>query len=189
MRFCTRLRRVELAIGVGVLLGFALGSGVVEAQTAQPKQVPKVNAPADQAGQPSRPQPNWIVTCNQTRAGLECRAGQSLFLRQTRQRVLSVAVRMLADTKKPTFLMQLPLGVYLPAGATMQIGKEEAKTLPFISCDNAGCVAEYAISDAELAAIAKGADITISAQGSVSRKPFTLTVPAVGFAAAYAKIK
>ena len=38
---------------------------------------------------------------------------------------------MPADTKKPVFLMQLPLGVYLPAGATLQIGKEEAKTLPF----------------------------------------------------------
>ena len=99
------------------------------------------------------------------------------FSRRTRQRVLSVAVRMPADTKKPVFLMQLPLGVYLPAGATLQIGKEEAKTLPFTSCDQGGCIAEYAVTDAELAAIAKGADLTISAQGSASRKPFTLTVP------------
>jgi invasion protein IalB len=96
---------------------------------------------------------------------------------------------MPADTKKPVFLMQLPLGVYLPAGATLQIGKDEAKTLPFTSCDRGGCIAEYAITDAELAAIAKGADIAITAQGSVSRKPFTLIVPAIGFAAAYAKIK
>jgi invasion protein IalB len=96
---------------------------------------------------------------------------------------------MPADTKKPVLLMQLPLGVYLPAGATLQIGKDEAKTLPFTSCARGGCIAEYAITDAELAAIAKGADITISAQGGVSRKPFTLTVPALGFAAAYAKIK
>ena len=47
----------------------------------------------------------------------------------------------------------------------MQIGKEEAKTLPFTSCDQGGCVAEYAITDAELAAIAKGANLTISARG------------------------
>ena len=44
------------------------------------------------------------------------------------------------------------------------------------------------MTDAELGTIAKGADLTISAQ-SVQRKPFTLTVPALGFAAAYAKIK
>ena len=164
MRLPTKLSRADFAIGMAVLITVFALDGAALAQTAQPKgQAPKVNAPADQAGQPSRPQPNWIVTCNQTRPGLECRAGQSLFLRTTRQRVLSVAVRMPADTKKPAFLMQLPLGVYLPAGATMQIGKEEAKTLPFTSCDQGGCVSEYAITDAELAAIAKGADITISA--------------------------
>ena len=187
MRFCSKIGTLMIAGGtVLCLLGFG---NVALAQTAQPKGTPQVNAPADAAGQPSRPQPNWIVTCSQTRAGLECRAGQSLFLRQTRQRVLSVAVRVPADTKKPVFLMQLPLGVYLPAGATLQIGKDEAKALAFTTCDRGGCIAEYAVTDAELAAIAKGADITISGQSSGSRKPFTLTVPALGFAAAYAKIR
>jgi invasion protein IalB len=158
-------------------------------QTAQPKgQAPQVEVPAAQAGQPSQPQPNWIVTCSQATAGLDCRAGQSLFLRKTRQRVLSVAVRVPADTKKPVLLMQLPLGVYLPAGATLQIGKEEAKTLPFLGCDQGGCVAEYPVTDGELAAIVKGADLTISAQTG-SKKPFSLTVPALGFGAAYAKIR
>jgi invasion protein IalB len=95
---------------------------------------------------------------------------------------------MPADTKKPVLLMQLPLGVYLPAGATLQIGKEEAKTLPFIGCDQGGCVAEYAVTDAELGSIAKGGDMTISAQ-TLQRKAFTLTVPSLGFAVAYAKIK
>jgi invasion protein IalB len=95
---------------------------------------------------------------------------------------------MPADTKKPVFLMQLPLGVYLPAGATLEIGTLEAKTLPFAYCDRGGCIAEYAVTDGELNAIAKGADIKISAQ-TLQRKPFSLTVPALGFAAAYAKIK
>jgi invasion protein IalB len=95
---------------------------------------------------------------------------------------------MPADTKKPVLLLQLPLGVYLPAGATLQIGKLEAQTLPYTSCDQGGCIAEYAVTDAELGAIAKGADLTISAR-TVQQKPFTLTVPSLGFAVAYAKIK
>ena len=32
------------------------------------------------------------------------------------------------------------------------------------ACDRGGCIAEYAVTDAELGAIAKGADLTISAQ-------------------------
>ena len=190
MRLYTKMSPRNLTITAGTLLCLVGLSGGAMAQTAQPKgQAPQVEVPASEAGQPSQPQPNWVVSCNQTRLGLECRAGQSLFLRKTRQRVLSVAVRMPADTKKPVLLMQLPLGVYLPAGATLQIGKEEAKTLPFTACDQAGCIAEYPVTDAELGAIAKGADLNISAQGAVQRKPFTLTVPAIGFAAAYAKIK
>jgi invasion protein IalB len=179
----------NLALTAGTILCLVSFGGAVTAQTAQPQgQAPRVEAPADAAGQPSQPQPNWVVSCSQTRPGLECRAGQSLFLKRTRQRILSVAVRLPADTKKPVLLMQLPLGVYLPAGAILQIGKLEAQTLPFTNCDRGGCIAEYAVTDAELGAIAKGADLTISAQ-TVQRKPFTLTVPSLGFAAAYAKIK
>jgi invasion protein IalB len=186
MRLRTRIAR-KLIAGAAFVGILDVSSGAL-AQTQQPKAPSRVEAPAEAAGQPSRPQANWIVSCSQTRPGLECRAGQSLFLRKTRQRVLSVAVRMPADTKKPVLLLQLPLGVYLPAGASLQIGKEEAKTLPFLGCDNAGCIAEYAVTDGELNAVAKGADITISAQ-TMQKQPFSLTVPALGFAAAYAKIK
>ena len=187
MRLYTQMRLRNPAITAGIVLCLVGLSSAALTQTAQPKGQ-HVEVPASEAGRPSQPQPNWIVTCNQTKPGLECRAGQSLFLRQTRQRVLSVAVRMPADTKKPVLLLQLPLGVYLPAGATLQIGKLEAQTLPYTSCDQGGCIAEYAVTDAELGAIAKGADLTISAQ-TVQQKPFTLTVPSLGFAVAYAKIK
>jgi invasion protein IalB len=188
MRLCTRMIARKLMIAGTVFVGILDVSSGAVAQTQQPKAPARVEAPAEAAGQPSRPQPNWIVNCSQTRQGLECRAVQSLFLRQTRQRVLSVAVRVPADTKKPVLLLQLPLGVYLPAGASLQIGKEEAKTLPFLGCDRAGCIAEYDVTDGELNTVAKGADITISAQ-TMQKKPFSLAVPALGFAAAYAKIK
>ena len=128
MRLCTKMSPRHFTMTAGTLLCLVGLGGGAAAQTAQPKgQAPHVEVPARGAGQPSQPQPNWVVSCSQTRPGLECRAGQSLFLRKTRQRVLSVAVRMPADTKKPVLLVQLPLGVYLPAGATLQIGKEEAQ--------------------------------------------------------------
>ena len=190
MRLCTKLSARKLGmVGSALLCILGFGGGAL-AQTQQPKGAAQgaTTAPAEAAGQPSRPQANWVVSCSQTRPGLECRAGQSLFLKQTRQRVLSVAVRMPADTKKPVLLLQLPLGVYLPAGATLQIGKDEAKTLPYIACDQGGCIAEYNVTDAELSGVAKGLDLSISAK-TMSKKPFTLTVPALGFAAAYAKIK
>ena len=120
---------------------------------------------------------------------LDCRAGQSVFIKTTGQRLLSVAVRVPADTKKPVLMLQVPLGVYLPAGASLQIGKDEAKTLPFRGCDRGGCVAEYAITETEIAAMTKGSDLTISVQNQNQQPAFTVTVPVTGFAAAYAKVK
>ena len=102
---------------------------------------------------------------------------------------MSVAVRVPADTKKPILLVQVPLGVYLPAGASLQIGKDEAKTLPFSGCDRGGCVAEYAITESEIAAMTKGSDLTISVQNQNRQPAFNVTVPVTGFAAAYAKVK
>jgi invasion protein IalB len=86
-------------------------------------------------------------------------------------------------------MLQVPLGVYLPAGASLQIGKDGARTLPFKGCDRQGCVAEYAITDAEIAAMAKGSDLTISVQNQNRQPAFTVTVPVTGFAAAYAKVR
>ena len=76
----------------------------------------------------------------------------------------------------------------MPPGTSLQIGQDEAKTFPFQSCNRAGCVAEYAITNAEIAAMLKGADLTISFQ-TTRKQPIILKVPSAGFAVAYAKIK
>ena len=156
MCLCTKISSRKLQIAVGAflcLLGFAFGALA---------QTPQQRAPAPPA-QPGPP-PIWVVSCDNNNGKLDCRAGQSVFIKTTGQRLLSVAVRVPADTKKPILMLQVPLGVYLPAGASLQIGQDEAKTLPFKGCDRAGCVAEYAITEAEIAAMTKGSDLKISVQ-------------------------
>jgi invasion protein IalB len=181
MRLCTKSSRRNLTIGGGALLFCMLSFGnAVLAQTQQQK------APAPQ---PSRPPAIWIVNCGDNAGKLDCRAGQSLFLKNTGQRLLSVAVRVPADTKKPILMVQVPLGVYLPAGASLQIGDGEARILPFTGCDQGGCLAEYAVTEAEIAAMTKGSELKITVENQSQKPAFTLTVPVTGFAAAYAKIR
>ena len=110
-------------------------------------------------------------------------------MKNTGQRVLSVAVRVPADTKKPILMVQVPLGVYLPAGASLQIGQDQTKVLPFKGCDQGGCLAEYPVTEAEIAAMSKGADLKISVQNQNEKPAFDITVPTTGFSAAYAKVK
>jgi invasion protein IalB len=171
---------------------YFLAQGAAFAQTEeqrQPAPGAATQTPTQPApGQAQPQQPTWAMNCANTATGLDCRAVQTLFIRNTGQRLLSVVVHVPPDTKKPVLLLQLPLGVYLPAGAGFQIGKGEGKNVPFKSCDQFGCLAEYPISDAEIAAIGKGGDLTITMQ-NLRKEPVTVTVPALGFAAAYAKVR
>jgi invasion protein IalB len=68
-------------------------------------------APAQQA--PESPPAAWRVECSGDGKTLECRAVQQVFHRETRQLVLSVAVRPAADGKSGAMLMTLPLGLNL----------------------------------------------------------------------------
>ena len=182
MRLCTRISARKLEIAGGVLLCLlAFGSGSLA-------QTQKAPAPQGQA-QPSRPPAIWVVNCADNNGKLDCRAAQQVFVKSTGQRLLSVAVRVPADTKKPILMVQVPLGVYLPAGASLQIGQDQTKVLPFKGCDQGGCLAEYPVTDTEIAAMSKGADLKISVQNQNQKPAFDITVPTTGFSAAYAKVK
>jgi invasion protein IalB len=170
-------------------LAFTSGAG---AQTLQPKQVQPAPAPPPQSQQAPSPQaqpaPQWVVACTNTQVGLDCSVGQSIFDQQTGRNVqVSVALRIPPDTKKPNLLLQIPLGVYLPKGLTIQFGGGGAKALPFQSCNQNGCLAEYPITEAEIATLLKGADLTLSVE-TTNKTPLTFRVPAAGFADAYAKM-
>ncbi len=180
MRLSTKTCTDRLKIG-GLAALLILGvSGSSFGQTDKQKAA---------SAQPSPPPAIWTVSCVDNNGKLDCRAGQAIYVKTTGQRLLLVAVRVPADTKRPILMVQVPLGVYLPAGASLRIGKGEAKTLPFKGCDQGGCLAEYDVTDAEIAAMAKGSDLTVSVQNQNRKPAFTLTVPVTGFAAAWAKIE
>jgi invasion protein IalB len=149
----------------------------------QPAQPPQ--APPTQAGSA---QPTWRVNCSSSRAGLDCRATQTLFFKRTRQPLLALAVRVPPDTKKPEMLAEVPFGTYLPAGISFQFGRDAAKTVPFRSCNRSGCWTVYPVTEAEIGAMLKGTDVVVSIQ-DLQRRPITLTVPVQGFAEAYEKIR
>ncbi len=174
-------------LGAGVaVLGLVVLAEVSHAQTQQPKaQVAPAQAAPQAAAPATPPPPNWVVTCANTKDGLDCRAGQ--MLRFGRASV-SVAVRLPPNTKKPLMMLQAPLGIYLPAGITVQFGQDTAKALPFLTCRQAGCLAEYPITEAELASMQKEADLTVSIQ-DISKQVLKIRVPMEGFGVAFAKVK
>ena len=173
----------KFGIAGAAVICFAAHCEGVGAQTLQPKKsAPQQSTPAPNV---APTQSKWQVNCSNQKEGLDCRAIQSIFSK-TGQR-MSVVVHMPPD-KKPEMLIQLPLGIYLPGGTSVQIGEDVAKTLPFESCDQYGCMAKTPLSEAEIASMQKGGDLTITMQ-KLDKEPVTVPMPALGFAQAYAKIK
>ena len=68
-------------------------------------------APAQQA--PESPPAAWRVECSGDGKMLDCRAVQQVFHRESRQLLVSVAVRPAADGKSGAMVMTLPLGLNL----------------------------------------------------------------------------
>jgi invasion protein IalB len=185
--------RKSTIAGFAVLSVLAFSTDAV-AQTDRQKQPQPAPAAApatpEQAapGEAAPPQPTWRVYCSNVPGGFDCRASQTLVNKNTGQRLLTLVVRTAPDAKKPMMLIQVPLGTYLPAGVTLQIGKDAGKKLPLESCNQEGCLTEYPVTDAEIAAMQHGADVAVLVR-DVTKAPATFRVPGLGFAEAYSKMK
>jgi invasion protein IalB len=163
------------------------------AKSAQTAPAPPAAAPADNAnGAPANtpPPPGWIARCGSASrdAPLECAIEQSAVLPRTGQLVIAVNIRVPADTHTPSALIQLPLGLNLPAGAKLQVDDGKTTDLQIQTCEARGCYAGTAIAPELLAAMKSGKQLKISFQ-NLNKEALTVPLPLADFAAAYDKIK
>jgi invasion protein IalB len=175
---------LALAILLAVLLAVA-----GHAQTA-----PKAKGPAS-AAQPAAPatappQPGWAARCSSVSrdAPPECAVEQTAVLSKTGQLIVLVNIRVPSDTRAPIALVQLPLGLNLPAGAKLQIDDGKAVDLQVQTCESRGCYASTPVAADMLAALKSGKQLKISFQ-TMSKETIAIPMPLGDFAAAYDKIK
>jgi invasion protein IalB len=165
--------RTTLALGVG-MLALACAQALAQAQ------------PAPAASTIEGDSSGWIVRC--TGAPPTCRAEQEIRLKNTHQLVVSAVVNMARDSKQPTMLIHLAHGVFLPAGATLQVGKRSPQRLEIQTCDAAGCYAGMPISKDALAALQSEQEMTVSFD-DLRKRRITVRMSLAGFAVAYQKIQ
>lgn len=134
------------------------------------------------------PQPGWAVTCENAGSGLQCQALQTIAMRQTGQRLISVSVRRNPDETSAAMLLHLPHGLFLPAGLKVKIDDGKTRELPVQTCDARGCYAGMGASETEIAAMQKGMTLAVSFQ-NLEKKTITVNVPLAGFTAAYNKLQ
>ena len=182
-------------LAVAIVLGCA-GQVAAQAQKAKGPPAPSPQAapspsPAPQAEAAGAPQqPGWIARCGSTGrdAPLECAVEETAVLTKTGQVVVLVNIRVTSDTRSPVAMVQLPLGLNLPAGAKLQVDEGKTVDLPIQTCENRGCYANLPVASDLLAALRTGKQLKISFQ-NLAKDPITIPMPLADFAAAYDKIK
>ncbi len=149
-----------------------------------------VALPAAEATPAAAPLPGWAARCSSASrdAPLECAIEQTAILSKTGQLVVLVNIRVPSDTHAPILLVQLPLGLNLPAGAKLQVDDGKVTELQIQTCESRGCYATIPVAPDVLAALKSGKQMKLSFQ-TMNKETIAIPMPLVDFAAAYDKIK
>jgi invasion protein IalB len=134
--------------------------------------------------------PGWVARCSSASRGapLECAIEQTAVLTKTGQLIVLINIRVPSDTKSPLAVIQLPLGLNLPAGAKLQVDDGKTADLQIQTCEQRGCYANSPIPADMLAAMKSGKQLKVSFQ-NLAKETITIPMPLTEFAAAYDKIK
>ncbi|CAN7242788.1 invasion associated locus B family protein [Bradyrhizobium sp. LjRoot220] len=158
------------------------------AAQATPSPTPTPQAEAAPANTPAPP--GWVARCQSPSrdAPLECAVEQTAVLTKTGQVIVLVNIRVAGDTRQPIAIIQLPLGLNLPAGAKLQVDDGKVSDLQIQTCEQRGCYANSPIPAEMLAAMKSGKQMKVSFQ-NMAKESITIPMPLADFAAAYDKIK
>lgn len=109
-------------------------------------------------------------------------------LTKTGQLIVLINIRVASDTRTPIAVVQLPLGLNLPAGAKLQVDDSKTVDLQIQTCEQRGCYANTPIPAEMLAAMKSGKQLKVSFQ-NLAKEVISIPMPLADFAAAYEKIK
>lgn len=91
---------------------------------------------------------DWTTRCDpQEGPPAQCFIFQEVRLRESGQRVLRVVVSYIPGQNIPTVGVELPLGIFLPSGARIQVDDSEPLTFQIFTCAPTGCQAGFKLTE------------------------------------------
>jgi invasion protein IalB len=174
---------------------FAQAPASKPVRPAAPPAAPAQKPPAAGESQPA-PNPNppagggWVSKCvSESRQNpVECSMEQTVVLTNTGQLLASILVRVPTDTHQPVMMIQVPVGLYLPAGLNLQIDEGKPQPVPLQTCDLKGCYAGMQISPELIASLKAGKRLTMTFQ-NLAKNNVVVPMALDNFADAYQKIQ
>lgn len=130
----------------------------------------------------------WFIRCSgetpaeelETKRGA-CEMVQRQSMAETGQRVMEFAIGYPADAETARGVLILPLGIFLPAGAQMQVDDGETFTFQIRTCVPGGCIANLTFTEEVLEIFKSGKTATVT-MAQDAEKTVSLEIPLNGFA-------
>ena len=132
--------------------------------------------------------PAWRVECGGDGKVLDCRALLQMVNREDKQTVALLTVRVPPDSKTPTLLIQLPLGMSLVEPVQLRIDGGPVEKQSVQTCTAVGCFVGMPLADKFLASMRSGTTLKLIFQDT-NKRSITIDVPLLGFGLALDKIK
>ena len=140
-------------------------------------------APVSAAPQSGQMFDSWQIGCDAAFNSnpAECYLYQGLFLKNSRKRVLRVAIGRFGESQTLAAMITLPLGILLSPGAAMRIDDNQPIAFGFQYCNlDAGCVGILSLDRHSLEALDRGRMIEVVFYNRAN-EPVMLSIPLSGF--------
>jgi len=137
-----------------------------------------------------QPGSGWVSRCvsDSRQSAVECSIEQTATLSNSGQLLASVVIRVPADTHQPVMMVQVPVGLYLPAGLSLQIDDGKPQPLVLQTCDLKGCYAGAPFSTDLLDAMKAGKRLVVTFQ-NLAKESINVPLTLDNFAEAYQRIQ
>jgi len=171
-----------LRLSLAVLIG-ALTAGTCTAAAQQAA----TEGTAKQSAKPQRLA--WASNCSsvERQARPECAISQRV-ITTNGQLVGSITLRVPADSKDPVAMVQMPLGLFLPAGVTLDVDGTQPLAFPLQTCNATGCYTGFVLPAGMLERMFKGEKLNVTFQ-YLDRKSVVLPMSLAGFTEAFGRIR
>jgi len=143
--------------------------------------IPTVSA--QQAGNPQLPK-GWFKVCGKEQDFDICNV-QNQVIAQTGQMLTAIQLaEFKGKVNRRALQISVPIGRLLPAGVTMQIDGNKPSKIEFTTCFQDRCVADAPLTDAIVASLKKGTNITLTTY-NFQNQANPIKVSLEGFTGAY----
>jgi len=181
------MRATGLLIQLSIIL-FACTGSAFAATMAPPSQV--IDLLQQQPGEPiAGKQPGWSSKCvrENRKSSDECYVEELLYASNA-QPIASVAVRTASDKANPTLLIRVPVGLFLPAGVSVQIDGCKPEPVILQTCEAQGCFGEMQLNPTLISALTAGKELSVVFQ-NMAKQEVKLPFPLDNFANVYKSIQ